>query len=598
MTFDQGMLFALIGLILVFLVWGRFRHDLVAAGGLFLAVIFGLIPDERAFEGFSNPAVIVVALVLVASRAIENSGALSVLAKPLSRTGSSVPLHITIIGGIGAGLSSLINNVAALAILMPLDVQSSRRNDRPPARTLMPLAFATILGGMVTLIGTPTNLVASSIRDEQLGAPYSMFDFTPVGLTVALVGLVFVALVGWRMVPSRADNTARLEGTSFDAELVVPEDSAMVGEVLGSFQDAAKKADVQIIRLIRDGQISTGWQLNGRQVAAGDRLVVRGATDGLAEFIKAAGLQPEEGDPDHPPLDENEEKGKASREAPVMSEVVVRSDSALVGRSAEGVGLRSWYGLTLLGISRSGTLTRDHLPNMEIHPGDVLLLSGPDHHLADSLAALGLMPVATVSVAPSDQRRAVLAAGIFAVAVGIAAAGLLSFTVSIAIAVALYGAFGLVPARDFYKAIDWSIVVMLACLLPIGKAFESVGGTALVAGAMADLTAEAGPVVALVAIMVVTMTLSDMLNNIATIVITGPVSIELARRLDANPDTFLMGVAVAASCAFLTPIGHKNNTLIMGPGGLRFGDYWPMGLPLELVVLGVSVPALLIFWPL
>ncbi len=610
MTTDQILLFSLFGAVLAMLLWGRVRHDLVAAGGLLIGVAIGVVPEEAAFSGFASPAVVIVALVLVASRAFENSGALGVIAPVAAAEGRSIWTHIAIIGGIGAALSAVINNVAALAMLMPLDVQAARRAGRPPGLTLMPLAFATILGGMVTLIGTPPNIIASSLRERHLGEAYGMFDFTPVGAAVALAGIAFVALAGWRLVPRREDRTARIDPASFRAELVVPEGSKLIERVFAELDEEAEAADVILVGLVRDGRAKRK-RLRRTAIQCGDVLVVEGSADAIAAFVKATDLEIAGNEPENVEdkvADAREAAGAkdaageaeedAGHEGPEIVEAVVLGTSPLVGRSAAGYGLRRRHSMTLLGISRSGTVSRTGVGERPIAAGDELLLTGRGAGSAATRDRLGLVAVNRFGIAPFDPRKAALAVGIFALAIGAASSGMLSFAVAIAMAVAAYAALALVPAREFYTIIEWPIIVMLACLLPLGIAFEEVGGTALIAGAIVDLTEGAPPVVALVAIMVVTLTLSDVLNNVATIVITGPIAIDVAERFGVNPDTFLMGAAIAASCAFLTPIGHKNNTLIMGPGAFRFSDYWRMGLPLELVVLAVSVPMLLLVWPL
>ena len=611
MTTDQILLFSLFGAILFMLLWGKYRHDLVAAGGLLIAVVLGLVPQDDAFTGFANHAVVVVALVLVASRAFENSGALGLLASRVMKDGRSVPMHIAITSSLAAGLSAVINNVAALAILMPLDIQTARKAGRPPSKTLMALAFATILGGMVTLIGTPPNIIAAAIRKEKLGEAFGMFSFTPVGLTVAVAGLLFVALVGWRLVPARGDAAASLlEPASFQAELDLPEECEHEGKALATLEEAARASDVLLIGVWRKGNqhlLRGGWVI----LQANDVLVVEGASDAIGSFIKASGLhyreKPEEKAEDKKTetteasasLPESGERRKEQAEAaPEILEAVVRADSRLAGRSARGVGLRDRFRVILLGVSRAGKISGGDVRSQVIEPGDTLLLTGQAARSTSTLDSLGLIGINRVNVAPVDMRKIILTVGLFIGALIAATTGVVNFTIAIAIAVALYAALGLVPAREFYAKIEWPVVVMLACLLPIGEAFDRVGGTALVAQEISALTQNYAPVVALVAMMVVTMTLSDVLNNVATMIITGPISIDLAQKLNANPDTFLMGVAISASCAFLTPIGHKNNTLIMGPGGFKFSDYWRMGLPLEILVLLVSVPMLMIVFPL
>jgi di/tricarboxylate transporter len=603
MTQDQALLILLFVAILVMLVWGRFRHDLVAAGGLLAAVVLGLVPQDEAFSGFSNPAVVIVALVLVASRAFENSGALAWVMRWASRDRRSVGAHIAITGGVAAGLSAVINNVAALALLMPMDVQAARKEGRAPGLTLMPLAFATILGGMVTLIGTPPNIIASSIRQEHLGAPYGMFDFTPVGAAVAIAGLLFIALIGWRLVPTRRDRAADLVSqSSFEVELLVPESAKVVGKALADLDEIAESSDAVLAGLIRDGR-RRGRASRGVIVEANDVLVVTGSAEAIASFIRAGGMQEasDEARADARKAnaeDADDDKEKEAFKPPEVIEAVVRSDSVLAGRSAASFDLRRRYGVALLGMARAGAVTRQQVRHRTIRTGDVLLLTGRGVADLGTLDQFGLIAIDRASVAPFKPQTAAIVAALFAGAILAASFGLVSFTVAIAIAVAAYAALGIVPARDFYTSIEWPVVVMLACLLPIGSAFDTVGGTELVANGIVELTQGGAPVIALVAMMAATMMLSDVLNNVATMVITGPIAIDLAQRLGANPDTFLMGVAIAASCAFLTPIGHKNNTLIMGPGGFRFSDYWRMGLPLELVVLAVAVPMLLVVWPL
>lgn len=606
MTLDQILLFALFAAILAMLVWGRFRHDLVAAAGLFIAVALGLVPQDAAFSGFSNPAVVVVALVLIASRAFENSGVLGVVAQWAVDDKRPIGIHIALVGGIAAALSAVINNVAALALLMPMDIQAARKAGRPPGMTLMALSFATILGGMTTLIGTPPNIIASSIRAEQLGQPYRMFDFAPVGIAVAVAGVIFVALIGWRLVPRRGDSAADLASeSSFEAELEVGKESPAVGKLVAEFEDDAENADVLITGLIRDGALRrSGARLY--TIEPDDLLVVRGSGDAIAAFIKATNLQEApsaEGEEHEAPARKRSDAGndgdaKERSGGSAIVEVVVRADSYLVGQSAASLRLRKRFGLTLLGISHAGKLAREKIGDRLIEAGDVLLLAGPGAASTATLNSMRLLPVNTINVAPYRAWKVALTVGLFVAAIAAASFGLLSFTVAIAMAVVAYAAFGLVPARDFYSTIEWPVVVMLACLLPIGAAFDRVGGTALVAGWIGEITQGYSPIVALIALMVATMALSDVLNNVATIVVAGPIAIDLAHRVGGNPDTFLMAVTIASSCAFLTPIGHKNNTLIMGPGGFRFSDYWRMGLPLELVVLVVAVPMLLIVWPI
>lgn len=608
LTVQQITLFALFGVILVMLLWGRYRHDLIAGAGLLAGVVLGVVPAAEAFSGFSDPAVIIVALVLIASRAFENSGALDAVTRRMADKDRGVPLHILLVGGVAAGLSSIMNNVGALALLMPYDIRAARAAGRPPGLTLMALACATVLGGIVTLIGTPANLIASGIREERLGEPYRMFDFTPVGLPVAAAGVLFIALVGWRLLPRRTDPGVGTQGASFKAELGVPEESPAIGRPVAELDTEAEQADLLIIGLARGGRTYYG-RSRRLVLQAGDALLVEGSTDAIAVFIKQVGLQepgtvPEKAVADAPaPAAESAAREAETAEQekapePTIVEAVVRTDSRLAGRTAAEIDLRGRFGVTLLAVSRAGTIVQGGVRNRTMEPGDLLLLAGTGAARRATLEQLGVIAVGRASVAAVSARRIGIAVGLFALAIAATVLGLLPFTVALAIAVAGYAATKLVPAREFYEQVDWPVVVMLACLLPLGAAFDKLGGTALMAGAILQLTQGQSPVVTLVLLMAITMLLSDVLNNVANIVIAAPLAIELAQKLSVNPDTFLMGAVIATSCSFLTPIGHQNNTLVMGPGGYRFSDYWRLGLPLEIVVLFVAVPMLLMVFPL
>jgi di/tricarboxylate transporter len=615
MTDQQVQLFLLFGVVFGLLVWGRIRHDLVAAMGLFAAVILGLVPDEEAFSGFANPAVAIVALVLVASRAIENSGALRLASRGIANSERKTGPHIALMASIGAGLSTVINNVAALAMLMPIDIQASRKAERSPGLTLMPLSFATILGGMVTLIGTPPNIIAAGIRAERLGESYSMFDFAPVGLCVAIAGVAFVSLFGSRLLARPSDVTGKApREEEFMAELIVPESSKLVGKTAGEFKEEANDAGIALVGILKDNKRLVKRALV-TTIAAGDMLIVEGGTDGIGKYIEALGLQREETAKEKA---EEKAKSKVKEDAKngdsgkkgslaafaednenVLMEAVVRAGARVERRNAKSFRLHARFGVTVLGISHDGRMLREKLNERILEAGDLVLLSGTKEALSHVADWLGVLPVNEVSVAPVKANWRIAAAiGFLAAAIAVTTIGWLSFEVAIAIAVAGYGAVRLVPAHEFYSQIDWSIVVLLACLLPLGEAFDRVGATEMLADALLGATIDMPIVVSLVILMVGTMALSDVLNNVATIVIAGPLAIATAQSLDVNPDTFLMGVTVAACCAFLTPIGHKNNMLVMGPGGYRFGDYWRLGLPLEILVMVVSVPALLYFWPL
>ena len=590
MTTDQATLFGLLFLVFVFLIWGRWRYDLVAFIALLAALLTGLVPVELAFSGFGHPATVIIALVLVVSRGLSNSGVIEIVARYLVDASRKLSTHITVMSGLAAALSAVMNNVAALALLMPVDIQAARKAGRSPALSLMPLSFASILGGMITLIGTPPNIVVAEFRGEALGESYRMFDFAPVGLACAIVGVAYVALIGWRLLPRarHAEDASKdlFEIADYIAEVRVPEHSPIIGKRIRELDDLAAKADVEIIGLIRKGRRLPGLA-RVAEIKADDILVLEATPGGLDEALGILHLEYV-----------GKGEGVLGEEDLVLHEVVVPESSRLTGRSAASLRLLYRHRVALVGVSRQGRRFREKVRALELQPGDVLLLLGGEERLQDVTGELGLLPLADRGQRVLRRDKAWLAVSLFAAAILAASLGIVYLPIALGCVAAAFVLTNIVPIRDVYTSIEWPVIVLLGSMIPIGGALQSTGGTALIADGIVGLSSGFSPVMVLALLVIVTMTLSDVMNNTATAVIAAPVAVEIASRLAVSPDPFLMGVAVASSCAFLTPIGHKNNTLIMGPGGYRFGDYWRMGLPLEILIIVVSVPAIVLFWPL
>ena len=590
MSTDQILLFSLFGAVFALLLWGRFRYDIVAFSALMIGVVLGVVPQKDAFAGFGHPATLVVALVLVVSAGLVRSGAVFLITRTLVDASRSLGAHITLMGAIGGILSAFMNNVAALALLMPVDVQTARKTGRSPSLSLMPLSFATILGGMVTLIGTPPNIIIAAIREESLGAPFKMFDFAPVGGIAALAGMTFVALVGWRLIPSRDESSSTSDDLAeYIAELTVPEDSKNIGKRLSELETEADKTDVAMLGLIRDGKRHYG-QARNTLLKAGDALVLEATPDALDEFRTSLNLALSD--------TERTERLNAAGEGVEIIEVVVKDTSRLVDRTAEAVGLAWRQSAVLMGISRGDTRIKNQVRKTPIQPGDILLLLVPRNRGHDVTDWLGCLPLADRGLAVTENSKVWLAIGMFAGAVIAASLGFIYLPVALGLVVIAYVLTRIVPLSELYTHIEWPVVVLLGSMIPLGAALETSGGTELISGALLGWTAGMPDWAVLTVLMIVTMTLSDVLNNTATTIVAAPVGIQMAQSLGVSPDPFLMAVAVAASSAFLTPIGHKNNTLILGPGGYSFGDYWRMGLPLEIIIVAVSIPTILVFWPL
>ncbi|WPZ14650.1 SLC13 family permease [Nitratireductor rhodophyticola] len=590
MTYEQIFLFSLLGVVFAFLVWGRIRYDLVAFAALIIAVVAGVVDAHDAFMGFGHEAVVIIALVLIVSRAMMNAGAVELIARFVLSSGRSLSTHIGFMSVIGAGLSAVINNVAALVMLMTLDIEAAKKAKRPVSQSLMPLSFATILGGMITLIGTPPNIVIAEFRGRALGESFSMFDFSPVGLVCAIVGIAFVTTVGWRLIPDTGQAAAVGEDGAaglFVAEAGVKEKSGFIDKAVSELYPLADEHDVTVLGLVRRGKRPPGFAA-GEELRKSDHVILEGDPKSIEAFIGAADL-------DAPG---SEEHGGIRGKSLVLVEAIVPDNAHMVGRTANDLRLLYRRGVTLLGVSRQGRRFRERVRKLVIKPGDVVLLLGPESRVNDAADWLGVLPLAEKSHTVIQRGKALFAVGVFAAAVATSVMGFVPLAVALAGAVAIYALFNVVGAREVYESVEWPVIVLLASLIPLGLALEDSGGTKLIAGSILSLTGALPAWAILAILMIVTMTLSDFLNNVATALIAAPVGLSIAKGLDVSPDPFLMGVAVAASCAFLTPIGHKNNTIIMGPGGYRFGDYWRMGLPLEVLIIAVSVPAILFFWPL
>lgn len=603
---------------LALFVWGRVRYDVVALAALLTCVLLGLVPPADAFAGFGHPAVITVAAVLVLSAGLQSSGAIDALARRALPRKSGPVLAIVALTAVGASLSAFVNNVGAMAMLMPLALQVAAKNELPPGRVLMPLSFGTILGGMTTLIGTPPNLIVSGFRAQATGESFGMFDFSPVGLGVAVVGVAFLALLGWRLVPRREPiGAAGFDTGTYLTEARVKESGAVVGQSLREVESRLAEADAQIVGLVR-GEVRLVAPHPARVVRPGDILVIEAEPEALSGVLTTLGLTLEEsaeaaaakvergsettdedpGAASSPPESEARSGEKRRDQDIGFQELVVLPTSELVERTASDVEIRTIYGLNLVAISRQGRRSIRRLRSTRIRAGDVLLMQGTPDGIANFASETGCLPLAQRSIRIPDARKLVAATVVMAAAVAGAAFGLLPAAVAFVAGVVAFVLLKVLPVRRMYDAIDWPVIVLLGALLPVARAMETTGAADLIAGSLLDFFAQGRPVVALVLVLVVTMSLSDFMNNAATAAVMCPIAISTAGQLSVDADAFLMAVAIGASCAFLTPIGHQNNTLILGPGGFRFGDYWRLGLPMEVLVVLVGVPLILVFWPL
>ncbi len=592
MTPDQIAISAVLVLTMFLFGWGRWRYDLVAMVALVACVLLQLIDPAEAFEGFGHPAVVTVAAVLIISSALKNAGVVDEIASRISGLTETPIMHIAALTGVITVASAFMNNVGALALLLPIALSTSTERNRSPALVLMPLAFGSLLGGMMTLIGTPPNIIVANIRAEQAGEPFGMFDFAPVGLPIALIGGLFITFIGWRLIPKARleTNTANqlFEVGNYLTEAKVPEGSPMVGKTLGEI-DGLQESNVEVIGVAGRRHFARNVAASYR-VAEGDVLIVRADPKELKGFLDqhALELQTTATPAFNSPTPEND----------VMVEGVVKTESVLIGRGVEFIRRRSSRSVALVGIARNGESVIRRLRQQTFKPGDVLLLNGDVDSIDQHLHDMGLWPLAQRPIDLNRSRRVLLATAIFAAAIALGIVGVTSLPVAFVMAVGAYVGSGILSPRQIYDDIDWPVIVLLAAMIPVGNALTTTGTTELVANSLVQATDGFAVYWIITLLLVVTMLLSDVINNAATALVMAPLGIAMATSLGVNSDPFLMAVAVGASCAFLTPIGHQCNTLVMGPGGYKFSDYWRMGLPLEILIVVISVPLILWFWPL
>ncbi len=602
MSTDAVVLSALLLVALIGFVSGILRYDLVALSILLAATFLGLVPPERTFSGFGHPAVITVAAVLVISRAFFQSGLVDLLSRAAQRAGGRTVLQLLSLTGTVALLSAFMNNVGALALMLPVTLKMAKTHGIPPSRLLMPLSFGSLLGGLTTMIGTPPNVIIATYWGEVSGTPFGLFDFTPVGVGVAVAGILFISLIGWRLLPVRQGQDSpedRFEIEDYLGELRVTEDSKAVGQALGQL-----KADIEgappVLAVIRDDARIPAHRFRG-VLQEDDILLVEGETEEIETLANQAKLsigfasKEEKGESGDKEDAEKEKSGTADLN---LGEAVVMAHSRIIGRTAAQLRLLERHGLNLIAVARQGRRLKGRVRDVRFENGDVLLLEGGDDNLLEQLPELGCLPLADRELKLGKPRKLLLSLLLFGGAVATILTGWLSAPVALVAAATLMILTGVIDLRSAYAGIDLPVLVLLACMIPVGQALETTGGAAWLAEQLLVFGAQWPAPATLALLLIATMCLSDVINNAAAAVLMAPISVSLAHGLEASPEPFLMAVAIGASCAFLTPVGHQSNTLVFGPGGYRFSDYWKLGLPAQIIAFAVAMPLLLLFWPL
>jgi di/tricarboxylate transporter len=594
-TTPQVEIFAIVAIMLSLFMWDRLRHDLVACLALLATIVVGIMPAQKAFSGYSNPVIILIASTLVLGRAIGNSGILSGFLRFFLKRFRSPSLQIGILTFGVTVLSAFMKNVGALGIFIPLSVEAARRIKQPPSIYLMPLAFGSLIGGCITQIGTSPNLLISTIRAEVVGKPFQLFDFAPVGAPLALIAVIFLAF-GWRVLP-RGRKGQRSAGQAFEVErytteLIVPEDATIVGQSVHDLE-ALSDGELTVSSIVRPEEDADERHfVPGRQtrIHAGDILTVQAEPSAVKAVTDSAGLELAASKQLKPPQ-------RASDDLEIV-EAVVMPQSQLIGQSARRLQLRRRFEVSLLAVSRAGRPITSRLMSHVFQPGDVIALQGWAQGLHETIADLGCLPLADRSLQLARRPARFISLLLLLAAMVIVILKLRSVEETFFGAAVICIALRQISLKEAYEAVDWPIIVMLGALIPVGEALMDTGAANIIADLLGRVAQQLPSLIALGLVLLTAMLAAPLLHHAAAVLVMGPIAAAVSHKLGYNPDPFLMAVALGAGCDFLTPIGHQNNMLVMGPGGYRFGDYWKLGLPLSLLVLLAGTPLIAFFWPL
>ena len=586
MTLHQALAFGLIGVTVGFFIWGRIAYDLIALAALVVGIAIGLIPAHHAFEGFSNEIVVIVGAALVVSAVIARSGVVESLMRPVLPYLRTTQTQVPVLVGCVMLLSMVTKNVGALAIFMPIALQVARRTATSPSSLLMPMSFASLIGGLVTLVGTAPNIIISNVRAETAGKPFSMFDFTPVGLGVCAIGILFLSF-GWRLLPGGRKAAASMDAAftieHYTAEARVPADSPMIGQTIRQLE-ILSEGDVRVAGIVRE-RYRRHLPTPNEKLRANDVLLLRGETDNLERLIARAKLAFAAGS--------EVERGEVH-----VVEGVVTENSPLIGRTPSQLSLRERYNIGLLAVSRRGETILQRLATVRFKLGDVVVLRSVSSALPERLGELRVLPLAERSISLGRNDRSWIPAIVLAIAMGLVAFRLVEVQVAFVAAAVILLLMRFMTMHEAYQAMEWHILILLGALIPISHAIKETGGTDLLAGWLTDAVQGVSPTLALGMVLVLTLIVTPFLHNAPTVLVLGPVAATLANKLHLNPDSFLMAVALGAGCDFLTPIGHQCNTLVLGPGGYKFADYARLGFPLTILIVLAGVPLISFFWPL
>ncbi len=591
MPTEQLLIVFILAATMLLFVINIWRYDIVAGFALMACVYSGVVPIQHAFEGFSHPAVITVACVLVISKALQSSGVVELFLRYLAYTRTGITSQIAANISITAILSAFMNNIGALALMLPVTIRDAVKAKRSASILLIPLSFASLLGGLTTLIGTPPNIIVATFRENNTGEAFSMFDFTRVGLVTAVAGIAFLVLVGWRLLPrvkTSADGAtyAHHQFARYITEFRVPAGSPLIGQTVGDLEQLCDN-EISVVAIFRNQRRRLAPTYN-EKIVEEDTLIVEGESEALQPLLENPGMiiaGTKEVDVDW----------LRSPDVRII-EAVLMPNSVVEGMAMRQAKIHQRYSVNLLGVAREGRASRALLKHVRFRVGDVLLLQGEPEALKLACKNLGCLAIKNRGIEFNTRRGSLLTPGIFAAGIAATATGVVPAQIAFATVVGLLVLLRIVSLQEAYDSIEWPIIVLLGFLIPVGEALQSTGAAETITAGLLDNAAGMPVSAVIAAIMVISMLLSDVVHNTPTAVLMCPIAFSLAESLGYSSDAFLMAVAVGAASPYLTPIGHQSNTLVMGPGGYNFGDYWRVGLPLDIVIVCVATPMIMWVW--
>lgn len=568
---------------MIFFIWKKWSYSITAILALSVSVIIGIVPVNRVFSGIDNPAVITVASILIISNIIAKSNILNLLLKKLDIITYNQASHVFIFSFFIAFISAFMNNIGALGLMLPVSIYTSLKHNRSPSYLLMPIAMASALGGMVTLIGTPPNLLISNFRAESIGKSFNMFDYSYVGLFTAIIGVTFIGLVGWRLLPRKRKQKIAPK-LLYTSEIRIHPKSKWIGKQFKNFKKETKKSIHIVGHIRRNRRVELSPDT---KIKSGDRFIIETTLNNLEDLSNAEDIVI---------ANYMGKRGKSTTRKDILLEAIIPTKSKIQGKSFENTNFRSLYKISLIAISQSTKTKINRIKNLPLQAGDMVLLQCKDRDIIEKLPSMGLISITVSLLQINVGVKSYIPLLIFTITILLVGLSFIPVQIGFAAAALLMILLDINILKYVYERFDWSIIILLAAMIPIGDALTQTGGANMIAHLLLGIAQHLSIIWIIALIMIITMFLSDFINNAATAIVMSPIAISLAHAMAVSIDPLLMAVAIGASCAFLTPIGHQNNLLVMGPGRYKFFDYMRIGLPLEIIIVIIATPLIYWFW--